>query len=1192
MTSLEPNAYATPTSLSLPSPNKAPDSRQPVITIPDSGATTPTHIDLDANDVKSEFLTAESVHDISTAKQRGSPELAAIAGAENPNISRTGCQELPIDAQPNEIAYEKVSLGGHLRHDSSWPPSINGHVAEADLASEVIESRFAPGSSFDSSNAPRRSQPACSREMVKVVDPWSKRDGRLTRPTNTPKQPKKATLIGSEQQKRLSSIWDPIDSDTENSLEFKAQRRPNRRLTSSQLPLTSNNLASSQQRNSLSQGSGLRTSATNGSSTSSLERSQKVPGSGIPAALSQRGTPGSILFAESNHAEVPSSSQASRTMVGGEPKAVPSLSSVHQQIYTPPNSQGVIMSQASNLTNTIQTEGRFDLTYGKMNQSQAKYHEQEMFDVEKAEEDALLNESIRTEALSLSSSGKARELSEKGMLLRDVTTASIGSTRSGQASEKQQQYVEEGTSIKMTPIGLGNTEEALYQADETLVSREAEEEARLLWQEMQNREQEAAKEKAEKERAKEEQRLKAEKSQIDRKAKEKEEARKAILAKEQAKAQETKAKETKAKERKAKLEGKALAEKAKLEKRAKEEEKARMAEVAKQEAKVKAQKAMDEKKKAKAQEHAERQAQELAASIAAQQQKETTTGDSSKKRKSLFTQEGSVKATKSNPRTPQMSSDPITDQDRRRKSMTPAFPDSSGTKPPLSAQADAMSSEYNQSLMPQPNNQRNLPSALRQSPSILRRSVSFANDSVDTPETLAPSRLISRASISSTPSRALGSSPIRSISIDDKAANDKTNLWEPSSIANGKSSKAVKTYSTKKPSAKDKVQTKITQTVTRDVKLKGKMPQPAITASDKIVISSDSEKSVSSYYSESEGKPDVGNAKAGPSSRMKMRRKDTHSDEENEFGDEDVPILQTQTKPLLKANLQPTIVIPSKLASHTTSKGETGATPSSRSSRSPARYDVDKSASPESITSESGSQSDQDSEDSPETADRPSRSLPKSGLSNSIAISSSMSAKIDKTDAKAQEKTAKSRSSDSAMSSEASKSSSVKAKRSSPSGQTDGKRVENEVDQQLQREIRLSGELHRDKKPSLRATTNGGPLKAANKTPSTVKPISAMKPDPRAGGIQHFPSLTDIRSKPDIYKGWEPPPQDRRPEFMKMKRNGITEAAKVVNGSDDSSSESDDDSSDDDSGISGMDAGKGKGGKSLGRLLKRRCSLQ
>ena len=1216
------NAYATPTSLSLPSPNMPPNSSQPE-EIPDSPCgTSAAHVDLDANDTKSECSTTRPIHDAPTAERHGSPELAAVAGAEDSETSKTDPRQL-LDRHRNNIAPDKLGSGRQVRHGLMKSPNVNRHNTEPDIIPKVMESRFALGDTFGSSDTAHKTQPPYTGEGVKVSNPWSKSDGRLTRPTITPKQPKRPTLIDTEQQKKLSSIWDPIDSDTEKSLGFEARRRPNAKFSSSQLPLTLGNLASSQKRNGLPQGFEIRASVTNGSSTSSRERRRHLPGLGTSAPASYNGTFASNPSASSYQVDVPLSSQDSELGLGGEPKSAASLfSSVHQPMYTPNSSQGVTMSRTPNPRKPIQSQDRVDLTRVEVNESQFTHHEQETFDIERAEEEALLDESFRTEALPLQGSSQGYgELSEKRFLPNDVVIPINETKRSDQAREEQHLSLEEGTRGETTHQGLDYTEEvAQIQAGVTSIAPDAEDEAHLLRQEIQIRKQNIGEDKAKADTAKEEQRLKVEKSQIVQKAKEEEEARKIALAKEQAKdkeakaketkTKETKAKETKAKEAKAKQtkvrEGKVkeaklqeerkvkAEEKARQQRKAKDQERAKMAEIAKQEAKVKAQKAMDERKKAKAQEHAERQAQMLAASIATPQRKETIAGDPTTKRKYTSTQGGSVKAKKSNPRTPQMSSDPVEEPDRKRKSLTPAFPDSSGSKPPSSARIGAASSEHTPQLKLQPNGQSNLTSALRQSPSILRRSVSFANDPTKTPEALAQSHSASRGSMSNTPSRALGSSPVGSINIGDRLASDNGSLRKPSLPANGEGSKATKTYSTKKPSAKSKVQTKITEIVKRDVKLKGKMPEPAMIASDEIIISSDSEKSVSSYYSESEGEADARNAKPGPSSRKKRSKRDTHSNEEIGFSDDGIPILQTQAKPPPKASTQPIISIPLKFTSHTDSKGETGVTSSSRSSRSPARYDIDKSATPEWVTSESGSQIDQDSEDGLEIVGRPSRSPPISGSSTPKPVPSSTPAKIDKTDAKPQGKPSNSRAAHRTTPPEVSKLPSLNAKRSRPSTQTHGKKVEDEVTQQLQREIRLSGEGHKDKKPSPKAIINGGPSETPliKKPLSNAKPKSSQKPDPRAGGIQHFPSLTDIRSQPEIYKGWEPPPEDRRPDFMKMKRNGVPEASKAANGSEDSSSESEDESSSDDD-SEDNDARKSmQGGKSLGRLMKRRCSLQ
>lgn len=178
-------------------------------------------------------------------------------------------------------------------------------------------------------------------------------------------------------------------------------------------------------------------------------------------------------------------------------------------------------------------------------------------------------------------------------------------------------------------------------------------------------------------------------------------------------------------------------------------------------------------------------------------------------------------------------------QDRMGKSMTPPYPSSLSSKSRLKSSAPSHGTSLPKSLISD-----TLPSsAIKQTSSLGRRSVSFAEDST-------------------APSDSRNSN--RGISSEVKAVKSEQAMAESQAPRNkSEESKAPTT----KVAKKEKIQTKLK--VQRDVKLKGRVIDPPVppeaTTREEIAISSDSNYSVSSFYSEDD--LETRNARPGPSKK-------------------------------------------------------------------------------------------------------------------------------------------------------------------------------------------------------------------------------------------------------------------------------------------------------------------------------------
>ena len=209
-----------------------------------------------------------------------------------------------------------------------------------------------------------------------------------------------------------------------------------------------------------------------------------------------------------------------------------------------------------------------------------------------------------------------------------------------------------------------------------------------------------------------------------------------------------------------------------------------------------------------------------------------------------------------------------------------------------------------------------LPSALKQSPSTLRRSVSFAKILEPILPRGTTEEDVAKVRARYTPQPKVGSS------------NAKTA---------GKAQDCIKTEA-----SGGKVQTKLN--VTRDIKLKGRVIDPPAKSKppveDKILISSDDEKSASSFHSDSEPDPrHNGEARAGPSSRVTPSARSASAKANVTARMKSIPVPPTsQTKSTVSKPQAPrTAISDDDSIESFRSESEAESRPRS-ASRSPARY--------------------------------------------------------------------------------------------------------------------------------------------------------------------------------------------------------------------------------------------------------------
>lgn len=450
-----------------------------------------------------------------------------------------------------------------------------------------------------------------------------------------------------------------------------------------------------------------------------------------------------------------------------------------------------------------------------------------------------------------------------------------------------------------------------------------------------------------------------------------------------------------------------------------------------------------------------------------------------------------------------------TEPDLRRKSMTPPYPSSLTNKPRLRSSVSSRGT-----FLGKPPNLDTLPrSAIRQTPSSGRRSVSFAEDSAAISDaqhgTAPPDSKNSNRGISSV--KTMKIEPASVALVESQA---------PTNSSEGSEAPATKDAKLKKTRSKLKIP--------KDMKLKGRVIDPPLpleaAKQEEIVISSESEFSVSSFYSEDDY--ETRNARSGSSKRGQLTarvgpRKDNVriKVEPNSVPAEtltNLEVTQPSTsapktdRPKEKLPLIPVVVSTKKVANprakvHKLSK-ERSSTPeknidpqilsrvssSDRSSpRAPAQY-MSRAGSISSNSTSSASESDSDDNDSPpvETKRRP---LKEGARPDSI---------VPNTSASVETRHAKSISLNDTQSSRSSKALSVSSRSSGSTHGSDSKRIERAAEEQLQRES------HRSIEPSQAVRPPSMVSKSAANKKAAKPPVPALLP-----ANSDFPRMTDLMKK-------------------------------------------------------------------------------
>lgn len=243
-----------------------------------------------------------------------------------------------------------------------------------------------------------------------------------------------------------------------------------------------------------------------------------------------------------------------------------------------------------------------------------------------------------------------------------------------------------------------------------------------------------------------------------------------------------------------------------------------------------------------------------------------------------------------------------------------------------------------------------LPSILRQSPSTLRRSVSFVDEPIVCPIFKTPSGSITTPAVS------------KSTFILPPGKTEK-DLERVISGTPGFGQEKAKTSKkprepTQKKASDGKIQSKLN--IKRDVKLKGRLIDPPVQpeppAQEEIIISSESEKSPSPYFSDPEDDPQQpGGTKAGPSSRSRSSSPSASAKARvtARMRSVSIPRPSTPEAPITKPERQKESMSDADSIQSYRSESEAG--PRSKSaSRSPARYVSRTPVSPSNSGSENG----------------------------------------------------------------------------------------------------------------------------------------------------------------------------------------------------------------------------------------------
>lgn len=445
--------------------------------------------------------------------------------------------------------------------------------------------------------------------------------------------------------------------------------------------------------------------------------------------------------------------------------------------------------------------------------------------------------------------------------------------------------------------------------------------------------------------------------------------------------------------------------------------------------------------------------------------------------------------------------------DRTRESMTPPYPSSLIRKPKLNSSVPSHGKPLKSDPPPR--------SAIRQTSSSARRSVSFAEDST------AISDAQRGTALSDTKPSKRGTSSVM-MAVENKSATQALGA----SQAPKKSSEESETPTTNHAN-KEKTQSRLG--FHRDVKLKGRMIDPPVSpepaTQQEIVISSDSESSVSSFYSEDD--LETRNARPGPSKRRHRTARVEPSKEITPLKVEpnSVPAKQLTkleiTQPSTRAPeidcpkdklLSTRVVIPTKAKSSPGAKvhqsvKERSSTPvanidpqilsavpsSERSSpRVPALY-MSRAVSIGSSSTSNVSGSDSDENNSP-TGETKQQSVKEETRPDSIVPNPTARGEMPHANSVSL--------SGSQSSSRSSKTPPVISRSSESRSSSNSKRVERAAEEQLQRESRQSKEPSQSLRPASSNSTS-----AADKKPTGSR---VFGPSP---ANSDFPRMTDLMKK-------------------------------------------------------------------------------
>ena len=517
------------------------------------------------------------------------------------------------------------------------------------------------------------------------------------------------------------------------------------------------------------------------------------------------------------------------------------------------------------------------------------------------------------------------------------------------------------------------------------------------------------------------------------------------------------------------------------------------------------------------------------------------------------------------------------DPDRVRSSMTPAVP--GGTK--------KLSDPGNSTVTSRLSAHAPLRSALRQNSSVPRRSVSFVEEPSD------PTKLDSSPSMAAAGKLIASKSKRSQSGVAEDECKSRASSTVGSTVSMSSDTPKQSRELSTKPVSKEKVQTKLN--VKRDKKMKGreidrpKFPEPVFP--DETIISSDSEKSVSTFYSDEEDRPR--NAKAGPSSKKKPSPAGAEAAATTKPFTPDTPASEPRQSSSQDAGT------PSRKLSP---EGSTRAPTRAKSpSRSPAQYmSREKSVSsglesgsgsgsesePESGSgsgsgSESGSESGSPSESEPKLPALPQVEKPQ-GKAKPPLLKSGGSGDVEMEDASTQSSSSKSVS-------QSSQCSSVASKVLKKSNEDDGRRLAQDADQQLRRECHQSldpsgGDLGSStayrhnvkakpptsaKKPvdpnhpvRQRGKPSSGTKRESSKENSNALPKPAIEPDKPSGKTlrptnQRYSSINELMKQPKAEVRSHASTQ--KPAGSRVAATSVADYSESSSGDSEDSSTSDDD---------------------------------